>query len=66
MKVFLGTVAVLAFLSMGCVEDPPLEVSDEANIQQLVASSGIVRMQPLDGQGEDDGKSVEMPEFWYR
>ncbi len=66
MKMFLGTVAVLALLSMGCVEDPPLEVSDEANIQQLVASSGIVRMQPLDGQGGDEGKSVEMPEFWFR
>jgi len=66
MKMFLGTLAVLALLSTGCVEDPTLEVSDEVNIQQLVASSGYVRMLPLDGQGEDEGKSVEMPEFWYR
>ena len=65
MRRLIGTAAILALLATACVQDPSVP-DDEANILQLVASSSYARMQPLDGEGEGGGRSVEMPEFWYR
>ncbi len=66
MKKLTGLAVIGLILSMGCVSDPQEELSDSQNIQDLLQSSSLVRMDPLDGQGAQGGKDSRMPEYWWR
>jgi hypothetical protein len=67
MKRTLMVLASILFFVMGCVQEPSEELSDSDNIQELIEGSSLVRMSPLDGQGESGGKdSAVHPEYWWR
>jgi hypothetical protein len=56
---------ILILVAAGCVEDPQL--TDQDYIRELLEQSSLVDPDALDGKGEDqDGRSVESPEAWWR
>lgn len=67
-KALIAVSSVVLILTAGCVQDP--QVTDEEHIYQLLASSELVKMGALEGQGgEMDGKDstgVDLPEIWWR
>ncbi len=67
-KLTVAATLLAVLFAAGCVQDPgDTELTDEESIRLVLAESGMARMEPLDGRGEDDGgKWWPGPERWWR
>lgn len=67
-RMLIAVSSSVLILIASCAQDP--QITDEDHIYQLLASSDLVKMGALEGQGEDmDGKDstgVDLPEIWWR
>lgn len=68
-KTMLITVSSgILILITSCAQDP--QITDEDHIYQLLASSDLVKMGALEGQGGEmdakDTTEVDLPEIWWR